>query len=164
MAKTSVQFALAGDLKIGQYPHIPIRWMLQGALQSTLGITAADNDEIRELGGSMPKGWTPSGNADAMGSLFVKAAAVGLCWPDSIECPSLRDCGHDVIEYGEGVYDSLIRIYAPMGKAAQLQRGIGKIGTKLITDMNADAGKIFGSEVKAEKDFIKAPKVASING
>ena len=164
MPKTLVEFGLAGDLKIGQFPHIPIRWMLQGALQSALGFTAADAIEIRDLDGKVPDGWTPSEEIDITAVRFVKSAAIGLCWPDDLGCPSLRACRHDVVEYGEGVYDALIRLYGPLGKVSKLQKEIGPLGSKLIKDMNREAGEVFGRDVETEKDFTKGREPVSIAG
>ena len=166
MARTPVEFASAGDLKIGVYPHIPIRWALQSALTEALGITEADGEELRALAaaGGVPDDWTPTGERDSFAVLFVKAAAVGLCWPGPLDCPTLRACRHDPVLYGEGVYDALIRVYASVGKVGRLQKDVQTVGSKLIADMNAEAGEVFGSDVDTEKDFTKGPELKSIGG
>lgn len=167
MARTPVEFAIAGDLKIGAFPHIPIRWALQSALTDALGITEDDSAELgalREAGKDVPEDWTPSGERDGFGVLFVKAAALGLCWPTALDCPTLRACRHDPVLYGEGVYDALIRVYASVGKVGQLQKDVQIVGSKLIADMNTEAGEVFGSDVATEKDFSEGPGLKSIGG
>lgn len=49
-------------------------------------------------------------SAASMDTGCLLGAAIGLCWAgEPLDCPSFRECGRDVIDYGEAVIDALIR-------------------------------------------------------
>lgn len=168
--KNIAEFAIGGSLLIGKYPHIPIRFLLQRELRTALGITEDDEEALRARDES-EKGdpFEPSEPADPYAVVYVKAAAVGLCWPnpDEIhgpECPTLRACRHDVVEYGAGVYDALIRMHAKTGNAKAVQADIREVGMKLIHGMVAEATGILTTEVAVEKSFTRAQEATGTNG
>lgn len=167
MSKEVVEFPFAGSAMIGRYPHIPIRYMLRGELRKALGVTADDEVELRErakskeAGEPWPEPFEASLPADAYSTAFVKAAAIGLCMPNHPDCKTLRQCRHDPVEYGEGVYDALCREYP--GRPG-LQAEVRTMGGKLIVDMVKAADALLVVEVAAEKDFTKGREGTGTDG
>jgi len=172
MSKNTAEFAIAGSVMIGRYPHIPIRFQLQSQLRRALGVTEEDDEELRarhkakKAGEEVDGDFEATHDADPYAIIYVKAAAVGCCWPNpkELKCPTLRDCRHDVVEYGAGVYDALIEMFAKDGKASQVQKDIRREGNKLISDMVAEATKILVTEVDKEKVFTKAQEATGTDG
>jgi len=173
MSKKVAEFAIAGSLMIGRYPHIPIRFELQNQLRRALGITIEDEAELvarrqaQDAGEPVEGEFESTMEPDPHALLFVNAAAIGLCWPqnqDALNCPTIRECRHDVVEYGAGVYDELIGRFAALGRVGDARVEVRRVGNKLITDMVGAAVAVMVHEVAAEKVFTKARGATSIAG
>lgn len=164
------EFVFAGSLMIGRFPHIPIRFQLQADLRRALGITEADDADLmarkkaEKEGAIFEDEWAPSLAADPLAVLYVKAAAIGLCWPAALECPSLKDCRHDLIEYGGGVYDALVRLPEHRGRYQRATLDIRLAGNKLINAMVDEAIGLLVEEVSGEKNFSQGREATSTVG
>ncbi len=170
LPKNTAEFAIAGSIMIGKYPHIPIRFELQSQLRRALGITEEDDEDLRarhkakDAGEEVEGEFEATHEPDPYAIIYVKAAAVGCCWPNQkeLKCPTLRQCRHDVVEYGAGVYDALIEMFP--GKATQAQTDIRREGNKLISAMVDEATKILVTEVDTEKVFTTGQEGTGTDG
>ena len=162
----------AGSLMIGRYPRIPVRFRLQSEMDFAIGITDEDREELqerhkaKEAGEPFKKKFVPSGTYDGISVAYINAAAIGLCWPEpGPDCPSLRQCHHDVIEYGAGVYEALFEMSAGNPKRMKsFQKDVRTLGQKLISDMNVEVGKLLVTEVAAEKVFTPGQEGTGTDG
>ncbi len=172
MSKNTAEFAIGGDLMIGKFPHIPIRFRLANERRRGLGVTDDDDADLlerakaKEAGEEIEEEWEPTNEPDMVALMAIMAAAVGVCWPNQADlkgCPTLRECRHDVVEYGMGVLDELVIMYTKRG-TPKIRQSIYDAGSKLIQEMNAAANEILVSEVAAEKVFTKAPEATGTDG
>ncbi len=172
MLTKTFDLVFAGSLMIGRYPRIPIRFRLQSEMDQAIGITAEDREELKErheakeAGEPFKEKFVPSGTYDGISVAYINAAAIGLCWPEpGLDCPSLRECHHDVIEYGAGVFEAFFEMLAKRPKQMKgFQEEIRTLGQKLISDMNIEVGKILVTEVAAEKLFTKDQEATGTDG
>lgn len=90
---------LGGNLRIGEFPRVPIRYLLNQARFDAMGYTLSDLKAMGKLKeGDDPI--QPSERGDGYALALTYYAAIGLCWPDKIE-PTFRKLRHDVLDFGE---------------------------------------------------------------
>lgn len=148
---------IGGDNRIGVFPRVPVRFLLQRALQDALGYTAADRRAMAERAEDDPP-IEPSGTADEYAIPLCYYAVVGSCWPDRIE-PTLRQCRHDVIEYGEAVFEHFLEADGVLNLADVRDEGL-----RLLREMLAGPTRRLTEEVETERGFTQGRAVNSTTG
>jgi hypothetical protein len=95
-----ITLAIGDQVLPGKLPLMPQRYQM----------IAAAHELSEEARASRGKRGRHTGGAEyELGLVLV--AFVGACWAgDPLDCPSLRQHRYDVVAYGEGVMDSLIRM------------------------------------------------------
>lgn len=134
------------DNRIGEYPRIPVRFLLQREFQKALGYTPFDLNMVARRKDGDPT-IEPSGKGDEFALPLVYFAAVGTCWPEDIR-PNLRECRHDVVAYGEIVYEHFFKAHG-VGVLADARSE----GFRLIVDMLKAATSDISEAIKTEADF-----------
>ncbi|MEM6927707.1 MAG: hypothetical protein AAF602_12310 [Myxococcota bacterium] len=139
-------------------PRAPLRFLLNRAIQDALGFTRFDLEQMKQ-------GQTvaPSGVADAYALQCAYYAVVGVCWATStLPVKTLRECRHDVIEYGEGVLEHFL---------LTLEEDLATVGKQLVDEgrklhrlMMTDVTTKLATDIKAERDFSKVKEEASTSG
>lgn len=138
------------DLVIGFLPHMPVRMKIIAAHHEAIGIGFDEVPLLDDEGN--PTGQTKTETVyrhDPVGEdlVAIAYAALGVCWtqPPLPDAPSFRECGRDVIEYGERIQtvimengyltDGLIEASKPV--IEKMQRTVA-IATGLIKETAED--------------------------
>ncbi len=137
----------------GEMPTIQMRIHLSSAQQTAHGWTQADRRARADGADDI----APSEVGDGFALRQVYAAVVGECWhPDERDWPTMAECRHDVLKYGQGVADAFCK---RSGDARVLVQLVNE-GRRLMALAAADMGSLF-AEVKEEVDFTEAPEAGS---
>jgi hypothetical protein len=155
--REACEIRIGNTLMVGCYPRLPVRFLLHGAMKEALGYTPADQRAIaeREPGEPIPE---PSLAGDGYAISCVYYAAIGLCWPDDLPVDSLRKLRHDVVAYGEGVFEHFV-----VEQAADAQ-ALAAEGKRLLYAMIREGAGTLKEEIKLERDFTEGRGDPSIAG
>lgn len=147
------------DNRIGQFPRVPVRFLLQKALRTAMGYTRFDEKMIAEQSeGDSPV--VPSEEGDGYAIPMIYFAVVGVCWPETIT-PTLRDLKHDVVAFGEVVFEHFIE---DVGHQKGILEDVRNEGRRLLVAMIAGPTKQLTEAVEEERDFTPAPVASSTSG
>ncbi|MEO0605943.1 MAG: hypothetical protein AAF211_31230 [Myxococcota bacterium] len=135
-------------------PRAPIRFLLNRALQNALGYTRFDLEQLKQ-----GERVAPSGEADPYALQCAYLAVVGACWANKLPVKSLRECRHDVIEYGEGVLEHFMLTVE--GDLATVGKQLVDQARKLHGLMMKDVTTKLAADIKVERDFSEAKEEAS---
>jgi hypothetical protein len=145
MNQETCTIQIGKETRSGTFPRAPIRFKLAEARRNALGYTAADTEAIRQMeDGDDPI--EPSMPGDGLALAYVYFAALGMCWPEEIT-PTLRQCRHDVVEYGEICYEHF-RTKHPGGMAAARDAG-----SELLDEMLQAVTATLTEDIKLEAGF-----------
>lgn len=151
----AVEITINGILVVGEMPRVPTRFLLQGKLRRALGYTPHD-DEMMAAAEGDPK-IEPSADGDSFAIQMIYYAVVGLCWATPMDgVLSLRESRHDVVEYGEAVFQWFYENYYH----EKLSSNLTDEGLRLLSEMMVHAGHLLG-ELEVEKDFTPDQEEAS---
>lgn len=146
MEREACEITVGNTHMVGTYPRLPVRFLLQSALKEAMGYTAADQRAIAEMepGEPVPE---PSEAGDAYAISCVYYAALGLCWPADLPVEPLRKLRHDVVAYGEAVFEHFVST-----EAANAQQ-LAEEGRRLFYAMLQAGAGALADEIKLERDF-----------
>jgi hypothetical protein len=157
MDLATCEIKLGNTIMVGCFPRLPVRFLLQRELKRAMGYTDRDQAEIAQLteGEPIPD---PSEAGDGYAIACVHYAAVGLCWPEPLPIESLRKHRHDVVAYGEAVFEHFVS--TERGTAIDLANE----GRRLLYEMIRQGAGELTQEVALERDFTGAREPASTGG
>ncbi len=139
---------------------LTLRFMLDDARTKALGFDEEDVEAMRSREKDDPP-IKPSNTPDMVALGSVYHAAVGLCWPEKLDCPTIQECRHDVVVYGQGVHDALFRAHAASKRIKGFAQSMNDAGRELCADMKASYTTLLIQEIEAEKVFTKGQEEAS---
>ncbi len=156
--KKDLTIQLGKDVFAGVMPSLPVCYRLLAARRRAVGFTPSDEDVLRDYDFNDPEAdpttLGPSGEYNVEDLQAVAWAAVALSWVGELDCPTLRECGRDIVDYGEEAF----------GAFEERHRGdIADAGFRIIDHISAQLG---GEEAAIEEqlDFSKAPEVGTTPG
>lgn len=154
------EITLDKTVHVGAFPRMPMRFLLRRAYQEALGYTEADRALMAELepGEPIPD---PSEEGDGYAVGCVLIAVVGMCWPTRLDCPTIRECRHDVVAYGEGVFEALMELHQG---AEGLGQQLHDEGRRLLQEMGRRGGSELAEAIEQERDFTEGPRENSTAG
>lgn len=130
--RDAIEIKIGNDIVVGLLPRLPLRQLLRRSYQRALGYTSdADREALdtRKAGDPMPE---PSEEEDPYAVACVLVAVIGCCWPNKLDCPSLAECRHDVVTYGEGALEALVAKY---GDTPEIGKVLANTGRELLYEM-----------------------------
>ncbi len=141
----NIEFQIGDASFKGRLPLIPNRSRLTAAYFIAVGDVVEDDDgnPLEDDKGNFI--WEGQSVDDIVACY---CAAIGFCWTGETPWPSFRDCGRDVIDFGEHVHHHLL-------EDKHQTKDILKAGKELRARITASIPKV--SEVEEEGDFSEAP-------
>lgn len=157
-APEPVDIKIGADLIVGQLPRLPLRMLLRRRYQEALGYTSEFDREAlagRSKDDPLPE---PSEEPDEYAAGCVLAACVGVCWPTKLDCPSIRECRHDIVAYGEGAFSALVELH---GDTAGVGKAVTDAGREILYQMMGINLKKLDEAMEGERVFTEAPTEGS---